>query len=231
MMIGVTVTAQDVITTKDGADIQAKILEITQTEVKYKKQSNPEGPTYTINKSDVLIIRYNNGEKDIFKDAPEKNDYKPNTNKPIVEGMRFSEYKDLYDRKMYVHQPGDPYNPGVAGVLSFLIPGLGQGIDDEWGRGIIFTLGYVGIGALACAVYDEHDPTPSIIVSSLAIVLNIWNIADAINVAKIKNMYNQDVRRLRMTQVDCTLSPFVSKTPDLGTGSHAFAGLSFSLTF
>lgn len=59
--------AQDRITTKDGIDIQAKILEITDSEVKYKKFSNLEGPTYTINKENILIVRYANGENEIFK--------------------------------------------------------------------------------------------------------------------------------------------------------------------
>lgn len=59
--------AQDRITTKDGIDIQAKILEITDSYVKYKKFSNLEGPTYTINKENILIVRYANGENEIFK--------------------------------------------------------------------------------------------------------------------------------------------------------------------
>ena len=60
------VSAQDLITKKDGSDIQAKILEVTSTEVKYKKYSNLEGPTFTLPKSDILIIRYENGENEVF---------------------------------------------------------------------------------------------------------------------------------------------------------------------
>ena len=58
--------SQDMITTKSGEDIKAKVLEITFHEVKYKKAENIEGPTYTISKSDILLIRYENGSKDIF---------------------------------------------------------------------------------------------------------------------------------------------------------------------
>jgi hypothetical protein len=61
-----TIHAQDVITKRDGIDIQAKIIEITPSEVKYKRYDNPEGPTYHILKGEVLMIRYENGTKDEF---------------------------------------------------------------------------------------------------------------------------------------------------------------------
>jgi hypothetical protein len=53
--------SQDVITKKTGEDIKAKILEITSTEVKYKRFDNLIGPIYSINKSEVLLIKYENG--------------------------------------------------------------------------------------------------------------------------------------------------------------------------
>ena len=60
--------SQDVITKKSGEDIQAKILEVGQTEIKYKKFDNQNGPTFTIVKSEVLMVRYENGTKDIFNE-------------------------------------------------------------------------------------------------------------------------------------------------------------------
>ena len=69
--ISVTAFSQDVITQKTGEDIQAKILEVNQTEIKYKKFDNQNGPTFTLLKSDVLMIRYENGTKDIFNQTEE----------------------------------------------------------------------------------------------------------------------------------------------------------------
>lgn len=60
--------SQDVITKKSNEDIQAKVIEVTNAEVRYKKFDNQNGPTYTILKSDILIIRYENGTKDIFSE-------------------------------------------------------------------------------------------------------------------------------------------------------------------
>ena len=56
-----SVYSQDIITTKKGEDIVAKVLEVNVNEVKYKKYNNPQGPIYLLLKSDILLIRYENG--------------------------------------------------------------------------------------------------------------------------------------------------------------------------
>ncbi|MGD0340699.1 MAG: hypothetical protein ABSA76_03190, partial [Bacteroidales bacterium] len=43
-----------------------------------------------------------------------------------------------YQARNYHHQHGDPYSPVVAGIASGIIPGLGQMILHEVGRGFIF---------------------------------------------------------------------------------------------
>ena len=58
--------AQDAITTKDGTDILAKVIEINQNDIKYKRWNNLDGPTYTMSISDILMIRYENGTKEKF---------------------------------------------------------------------------------------------------------------------------------------------------------------------
>jgi hypothetical protein len=64
--------SQDIITKKNGEDIDAKIMEVTQTEVKYKNFKNLEGPLFVISKNDLLMVRYENGTKDIFSDNNSK---------------------------------------------------------------------------------------------------------------------------------------------------------------
>ena len=64
--LGIIATAQDVITLKNGTDINALVQEIGYVDVKYKKFDNPNGPNYTLKKVEILIIRYANGSKDIF---------------------------------------------------------------------------------------------------------------------------------------------------------------------
>ena len=59
--------AQDIIVMRDGSIVQSKVTEITSSEVKYKKYSNLDGPLYTIDKSTILAINYENGEKETFE--------------------------------------------------------------------------------------------------------------------------------------------------------------------
>ncbi|MBR2229761.1 MAG: hypothetical protein IJ886_05775 [Prevotella sp.] len=68
------VSAQDVIVKKDGSTIISKVLEVNIADIKYKKFSNQNGPTYTIRKSDVMAINYENGEKDDFRTLDSKDD-------------------------------------------------------------------------------------------------------------------------------------------------------------
>ena len=61
--------AQDFIVLKNGNDIQAVVSEIGTDDVKYKKFDNPDGPTYTLKKSEIFMIRYANGSRDVFGEA------------------------------------------------------------------------------------------------------------------------------------------------------------------
>jgi len=98
--------SQDVITKKSGEDIKAKILEVSQDEVKYKKFDNLTGPTFSIMKSEILMIRYENGTKDVF------NDEKP-INNPTI-----SSSDDLFNKgKTDAQRYYDGYKGAGTGTL------------------------------------------------------------------------------------------------------------------
>lgn len=61
-------SAQDVLFKRNGDELQVKIIKVSTTEVEYKKWSNQDGPSYIIPKSDVFIIKYHNGDKDVFEE-------------------------------------------------------------------------------------------------------------------------------------------------------------------
>ena len=63
---GIIVNAQDVILKQDGSKIKAKVLEITEQQVKYKDFDFQDGPTRNINLSDVFMITYENGQEEVF---------------------------------------------------------------------------------------------------------------------------------------------------------------------
>ncbi len=59
--------AQDLIVKIDATQIKAKVVEITSDAVRYKRFSNPDGPTYTLPVTEIDYIRYVNGEVDRFR--------------------------------------------------------------------------------------------------------------------------------------------------------------------
>ena len=56
--------SQDIIIKLTGDTIRVKVIEVGSTEIKYKKIDNQTGPTYSILKSDVYFIKYENGTSD-----------------------------------------------------------------------------------------------------------------------------------------------------------------------
>lgn len=59
--------AQDIVTKRTGEKVEAKVLEISSTEIKYKLFKNPEGPTYVVPKVDVALIEYEDKTSEAFE--------------------------------------------------------------------------------------------------------------------------------------------------------------------
>jgi hypothetical protein len=69
--------AQDIITKKTGDDIRAKVIEINTDVVKYLQFNNQSGPVFSISTSDIFMIKYENGSKDIFENNKPVEGYEP----------------------------------------------------------------------------------------------------------------------------------------------------------
>lgn len=61
--------SQDIIVKNDKTEIKAKIEELTETSIKYKKIEMLDGPSYNINKRDVFMIMYKNGTKEYIESS------------------------------------------------------------------------------------------------------------------------------------------------------------------
>ncbi|WP_276495953.1 hypothetical protein [Pontibacter litorisediminis] len=59
--------AQDVITKRTGEKVEAKVLEVSPSEIKYKRYSNQEGPTYILPKSEIVLITYEDKTSEVFE--------------------------------------------------------------------------------------------------------------------------------------------------------------------
>jgi hypothetical protein len=67
-LFSIRMNAQDVIFLRDGTEIAAIVQRIGSTDIDYKKFNNQQGPVYSIPKSQVFLIKYRNGDKDIFNE-------------------------------------------------------------------------------------------------------------------------------------------------------------------
>lgn len=174
----------------------------------------------------------------------------------IYQGMHYPQYAKLYDSKMYVPKYGDPYNSGTCGVLSALVPGLGQGLAGEWGRGGLIFAGNLVLGLACLQMIDVHYATGEVpvevsgsagtwttistihisplvwLLSAARLGLQIYGIYDAVHVARIKNMYYQDLRN-NQSGVNMSIEPFLSSMPAQISGNNVqpAAGLSLKIGF
>lgn len=110
----------------------------------------------------------------------------------IKPGMKYNELKQIYDYKAYVRSDGDRYDLGLVGISS-IIPGGGQIECGEYLRGTLWFC-----GGMACAlIASKAKANGSDSVSTIALcafgVVEVLNIIDAIKIAKVMNMYYQDL--------------------------------------
>jgi len=65
--IGITsVYAMDLIILKDGSTIESRVIEISPTEIRYRRINHLDGPIIVVPAANVLSIRYQNGRVDII---------------------------------------------------------------------------------------------------------------------------------------------------------------------
>lgn len=225
-LIPIIGNAQDIITKKDGTDIEAKIKEVSSSAVKYVKVSNPDGPVYTIDTDELLMIRYENGDKEVFNNDTKKSSSATSyVEKP---NMPYRVLKQQYNPREYVPTGYDRYSPGWMGVASFFIPGLGQGICNEWGRACGFFFGNLALGTTGYALTLNQVYVPALICYAAQLGLDIWCICDAVSVAKVKNMYYNDNG---YSSLNFRIEPTFAYVPSSPNALQPTYGLSMKVSF
>ena len=178
-------------------------------------------------------------------------------NAQVVPGMKYKDLKDIYNPKVCVPQSVDPYSRFWSGAASWLIPGLGQVVCGETGRGLAFFGGDIALYVVANvgAVkfknnvnVDDNGKVTSYIDEKAAksgayiltgavaglVITEIWAIVDAVKVAKVKNMYFQDLNG-RRSSIDLDFEPYFTLAPSssavTGNAFQPAAGMSMKLSF
>lgn len=70
LLLASSAQAQDVLTKRNGDELAVKVLEVTPTEIRYRRTDNPDGPLFIVPRHEVFMIKYANGTKDVFGAAP-----------------------------------------------------------------------------------------------------------------------------------------------------------------
>jgi len=168
----------------------------------------------------------------------------------VVPGMKYKELKNVYDSSLYVRQATDPYSPFWSGLSSLVIPGLGQMMCGEPGRGWAFLGGAFGIGVMTAAsitgltnlvtvkdgfvVYADDRAASRwmaaiIILGGAYVGGAIWSVIDAVKVAQVKNMYYQDLTK--KTDVSFNMYPSLNYTYTSAGATTAAPGLTLAVRF
>jgi hypothetical protein len=71
---------------RSGENILVKVIEVGTTEVKYKKLDNLNGPVFSMLKSDLLTIKYENGTKEDFSSIKKIEEYNLSGIDPYIQG-------------------------------------------------------------------------------------------------------------------------------------------------
>jgi len=118
IIITCSIKAQDIILTKDGQKIEAKVEEVGIETIKYKKYNNQSGAAYLILKSDIATIMYENGEFEVFKQETQKS----NTNeaqKPISQEAQKPFSQEAQKLYSHLQQPFNKIGIDDKGMLVF----------------------------------------------------------------------------------------------------------------
>lgn len=127
-----TAAAQDLIVRTDASRIEARVTEISPETIRYKRFSNPDGPTYVLPVADVERIEYANGETEYFnRPAPAAGTPAAPAAPAVAAAAAEEPLPVQYEAKRY--KVGDLYDfNGVKGVV--------YQISDEGLHGMVVSL-------------------------------------------------------------------------------------------
>lgn len=156
LTFSIKLDAQDVMYTIAGNKIQARVLEIATSEIKYKDFKNLEGPTYIIDSKEIVLIQFANGTTQVINDNPPASEPKKeevNTGTTIIKKDK-KELPNLY----YI-------NPNLLSINALALANGDFTLiyDREFFKSKL-SLSFLGgynfntrMGALNAAIIDSRD--------------------------------------------------------------------------
>lgn len=229
-----TTFAQDVIVKKDNSTVLCKVIEVSKSEIKYKKWSNQDGPTYSVNTSDIVRINYENGEVDNFNEQTVTQQHTPSNNIPMVAtrgfltrmgntlAMNGSRLEPEDVQMLLTEEQYETYLSGRrqvnAGTVFAVFCGVGLGLAiDGW---------------LFYKLWDSPDwLIPAIVGSAVGLVtMPIGLVLDGVGGKKLNSVANEYNRHSGYSSLNLSPSLMKIQTPQSQTAG-AGVGLTLSMSF
>jgi len=147
-----SIAAHDLIILRNGSIIDANVLEISPTEIRYRRLDHLDGPVIVIFISEVLTIRYQNGTTQVFGNAPPSQT--PRTQTPATPPR---DTTSIINPNKFIF--GVSANAGGAMAMEF---GSTPGLRFEFGIGnfnadLFLGGGYYGFNSLTTFNYFWHS--------------------------------------------------------------------------
>lgn len=111
--------AQDIIVTNKAQKIDAKILEVTSSEIRYKELDNLDGPTFILRIDEINSIIYANGKVVLC------NQQHSNEISETEATAKANALAGLFGNSGNVEQKGNPIGHGITGGNSWALSGRG----------------------------------------------------------------------------------------------------------
>jgi hypothetical protein len=99
-LLPITGFSQDTIFLTKQRQFVVKVIEVENSKVKYRKFENLEGPIYSVEKSEILTIHYNNGTRDTINLAASEIDEKPLKKDDFLKLIKTPKQKEPYKGRL-----------------------------------------------------------------------------------------------------------------------------------
>ena len=122
LVLSACVFAQDIIVTNKAQKIDAEILEVSTSEVRYRELDNLNGPTFILRTDEINCIIYANGKVVLYSQSQESNSVEERKTAEAI--AKANAMESLFGNEN-IGVKGNPVGHGSSGGSSWSVSGRG----------------------------------------------------------------------------------------------------------
>ena len=169
-----TLNAQDIIILNNTDEIKSKVIEILDSQVKYKKWTNLNGPSYSIDKSEIFMIKYANGEKETFKIAEKKETKETKTKVAVAEPIIVEKLENvclkINKKVIYENEKLDVENCSKDGSSFQFENGDGETTEIALNETISVPFKKAGVYTIRLTAYTKNKQVKKVVTEEITVM-------------------------------------------------------------